>query len=174
MNPDDEVGWKRIVNVPKRGVGDTSVRKVEAYAQGAGVVFRDALREAAAAGVTGRALGGIKDLLEVMGELEQTADEIGVGGVVEAMLDRTGYLAELEADRTIEAQGRIENLGELVGVAREFDEQLGRGDVSGLVAIAGGRRWRRSTARVWRGCRRSSRRSRSSPTWTRPLIRNPS
>ena len=54
VNPDDEVGWKRIVNVPKRGVGDTSVRKVEAYAQGADVAFRDALREAAAAGVTGR------------------------------------------------------------------------------------------------------------------------
>ncbi len=137
VNPDDEVGWKRIVNVPKRGVGDTSVRKVESYAQGAGVVFRDALREAAAAGVTGRALGGIKDLLEVMDDLAANADEEGVAGVVERMLDRTGYLAELEADRTIEAQGRIENLGELVGVAREFDDQLGGGDVSGLAAIAG-------------------------------------
>ncbi len=136
-NPDDEVGWKRIVNVPKRGVGDTSVRKVDAYAQGADVVFRDALAEAAAAGVAGRALGGIKDLLEVMSELTEEADTHGVSGVVEAMLDRTGYLAELEAERAIEAQGRIENLSELVGVARDFDEQLERGDLSGLAGIAG-------------------------------------
>ncbi len=136
-NPDDEVAWKRIVNVPKRGVGDTSVRKVEAYAQGAGVVFRDALAEGAAAGVTGRALGGIKDLLEVITGLEESAAEFGVAEVIEAMLDRTGYLAELEAERTIEALGRIENLGELVGVAREFDEQLDAGDLSGLAGIAG-------------------------------------
>ena len=136
-NPDDEVGWKRIVNVPKRGVGDTSVRKVEAYAQGASVAFRDALREAAAAGVTGRALGGIKDLIEVMNGLAESADELGVGGLIEAMLDQTGYLAELEVERSIEAQGRIENLGELVGVAREFDGQLDGGDLSGLAGIAG-------------------------------------
>jgi DNA helicase-2/ATP-dependent DNA helicase PcrA len=136
-NPDDEVGWKRIVNVPKRGVGDTSVRKIEAYAQGAEVVFRDALHEAAAAGVTGRALGGIRDLLEVMTDLERSAAELGVAGVVETMLDQTGYLAELEAERTIEAQGRIENLSELVGVARDFDERLDAGDLSGLAGIAG-------------------------------------
>jgi ATP-dependent DNA helicase UvrD/PcrA len=136
-NPDDEVGWKRIVNVPKRGVGDTSVHRVEAYAQGANVVFRDALRQAAIAGVTGRALGGIKDLMEVMAELEESAESLGVGGVIETMLDRTGYLAELEVERSIEAQGRIENLGELVGVAREFDGQLDGGDLSGLAGIAG-------------------------------------
>jgi DNA helicase-2/ATP-dependent DNA helicase PcrA len=137
VNPDDEVGWKRIVNVPKRGVGDTSVRKVEAYAQGANLVFRDALRDGAAAGVTGKALGGIRDLLDLMGGLEATAEAGGVSGTLEAILDRTGYLAELEAERTIEAQGRIENLSELVGVAREFDAQLDSGDTTGLVAIAG-------------------------------------
>jgi superfamily I DNA/RNA helicase len=136
-NPDDEVGWKRVVNTPKRGVGDTSVRKIEAYAQGAELVFRDALHEAAAAGVTGRALGGIRDLLEVMTDLERSAADLGVSGVVEAMLDQTGYLAELEAERTIEAAGRIENLSELVGVARDFDERLDAGDLSGLAGIAG-------------------------------------
>ena len=78
MNPDDEVSWKRIVNTPRRGVGDTSVRKVDAYAQGAGVPFRDALASAAAAGVSGKALGGIRDLLEVIAGLEAEADR-GVG-----------------------------------------------------------------------------------------------
>ena len=47
VNPDDEVSWRRIVNTPKRGVGDTSVNKVAAYAQGAGITFRDALARAA-------------------------------------------------------------------------------------------------------------------------------
>jgi DNA helicase-2/ATP-dependent DNA helicase PcrA len=75
--------------------------------------------------------------LEVMSELEATAESGGVSGALEAILSRTGYLSELEAERTIEAQGRIENLAELVGVAREFDLHLDSGDPSPLVAIAG-------------------------------------
>ncbi len=114
VNPDDEVSWKRVVNTPKRGVGDTSIAKVEAYAQGAHLTFRDALREAAVAGVSGKALGGIRDLLELMVAFEGfTAD--GVGGTVAKILELTGYVADLEAERSIEAQGRIENLAELVG-----------------------------------------------------------
>jgi ATP-dependent DNA helicase UvrD/PcrA len=136
VNPDDEVSWKRVVNTPKRGVGDTSIAKVEAYAQGAHLTFRDALREAAVAGVSGKALGGIRDLLELMVAFEGfTAD--GVGGTVAKILELTGYVAGLEAERSIEAQGRIENLAELVGVCREFDQALDRGNLSGLPAIAG-------------------------------------
>jgi DNA helicase-2/ATP-dependent DNA helicase PcrA len=136
VNPDDEVSWRRVVNTPKRGVGDTSVNKVSAYAQGAGITFRDALSRAVAAGVTGKALGGINDLLELMFGFEETA-ATGIGATVEAILEQTGYLAELEAERSIEARGRIENLQELVGVCREFDQALDAGDVSGLPGIAG-------------------------------------
>ena len=137
VNPDDEVSWKRIVNTPKRGVGDTSLAKVESYAQGANLAFRDALIEAAAAGVTGKALGGIRDLISLIDEIGHDLPELGVADVIDAVLARTGYLAELEAERSIEAQGRIENLQELVGVAREFDEQVDRGDLHGLAAIGG-------------------------------------
>jgi len=136
VNPDDEVSWKRIINTPKRGIGDMSVNKVSAYAQGAGITFREAMRDGALAGVTGKALGGMRDLLDVMAGLERTAER-GVAATLEAMLARTGYLAELEAERSIESLGRIENLQELVGVAREFDSQLDSGDLTGLVAIAG-------------------------------------
>ncbi len=136
VNPDDEVSWKRIVNTPKRGVGDTSVAKVTAHAQAAGVTFRAALGQAAAAGVSGKALGGVRDLLEIMEEVEGAADT-GVAAIVEAVLEDTGYLAELEAERSLEAESRIENLRELVGVCREFDEALARGDVTGLAGIAG-------------------------------------
>ena len=136
VNPDDEVSWKRIVNTPKRGVGDTSVAKIDAYAQGSHLTFRDAMREAAAAGVTGKALGGIRDLVDVLEEIRAESVR-GVAPALEAVLARTGYLAELEAERTIEAQGRIENLQELVGVAKEFDDRLDHGDLTGLVGIAG-------------------------------------
>jgi DNA helicase II / ATP-dependent DNA helicase PcrA len=136
VNPDDEVSWRRVVNTPKRGVGDTSINRVAAYAQGAGLTFREALREANVAGVTGKALGGVRDLLELMVEFEALAGR-GIAPIVEAVLDRTGYLAELEAERSIEARGRIENLQELVGVCREFDQALDAGNVSGLPGIAG-------------------------------------
>ncbi len=136
VNPDDEVSWRRVVNTPKRGVGDTSVNKVSAYAQGAGITFREALARADVAGVGGKALGGIRDLLELMAGFEATASG-GIGGTVEAILEQTGYLAELEAERSIEARGRIENLQELVGVCHEFDQALDAGDVSGLPGIAG-------------------------------------
>jgi DNA helicase-2/ATP-dependent DNA helicase PcrA len=136
VNPDDEVSWRRVVNTPKRGVGDTSVNKVSAHAQGAGITFRDALARADLAGVSGKALGGIRDLLELMAGFEATA-AAGIGPTVEAILEQTGYLAELEAERSIEARGRIENLQELVGVCHEFDQALDAGDVSGLPGIAG-------------------------------------
>jgi len=136
VNPDDEVSWKRIVNVPKRGVGDTSVAKVDAHAKGAGLTFRDAIIEASVAGVTGKALGGMRDLLDMVDGLADVYER-GVAGVLEAVLERTGYIAELESERSIEAQGRIENVQELVGVARDFDEQIERGDLHGLVAIGG-------------------------------------
>ncbi|MGH9038569.1 MAG: 3'-5' exonuclease, partial [Acidimicrobiia bacterium] len=134
-NPDDEVSLKRIVNVPKRGVGDTSVGKVEAYATAAGLTFGAALRRAEDAGVTGKALSGIRVFLEVLDELEHEA-QYGVAATVEAALERTGYLAELDAERSIEAAGRIENLRELIGVAKEFDDALERGEVLGAAATA--------------------------------------
>ena len=136
VNPDDEVSWRRVVNTPKRGVGDTSVNRVAVYAQEHGITFRDALGSAAAAGVAGKALGGVRELLDLMGAVEHAALG-GVGMTVEAVLEFTGYMAELAADSSIEAQGRIENLQELVGVCREFDEALDAGDVSGLPSIAG-------------------------------------
>jgi ATP-dependent DNA helicase UvrD/PcrA len=136
VNPDDEVSWKRIVNTPRRGVGDTSVAKVDAYAKARNATFRDAIRDASLAGVSGKALGGLRDLLELMDEVAIAAQG-GVASALEAALHRTGYVAELEAERSVEAQGRIENLQELIGVAREFDEQVDRGDIAGLAGISG-------------------------------------
>src|SRR5262245_5271926 len=137
VNPDDEVSWRRIVNVPKRGVGDTSVGKVSAYAQEHGMTFRDALHRADDAGVSGKALGGIRDLLDILAEVEGAA-ATGVAPVVQAVLEDTGYLAELESERSIEAEARLENLQELIGVCRALDDALESGDVAGLAGIASG------------------------------------
>jgi DNA helicase-2/ATP-dependent DNA helicase PcrA len=136
VNPDDEVSWKRIINTPRRGVGDTSVAKIDAYANGSALTFRAAAENAAAAGVHGKALGGVRALLDLMAEVEDAATG-GVGAALESVLTRSGYLAELEAERSVEAHGRIENLQELIGSAREFDEQVEQGELSGLVAIGG-------------------------------------
>src|SRR4051812_20210664 len=122
VNRSDEVSLKRIVNVPKRGVGDTSLGRIDAYAASHGLPYADAMAEAEAAGVTGKALGGIRDLLNLLDDLAALVE--GNGGpapVLDAVLERTGYAAELEAERSVEAAGRLENIAELVGYAREYD-----------------------------------------------------
>jgi DNA helicase-2/ATP-dependent DNA helicase PcrA len=122
INPLDEVSVKRIVNVPKRGIGDTSVDRLDAYAAEMGVPFIEAMRHAEDAGVSGTARRGLAGFVELIDQLTAMVDDDskGPGDILQAVLDDSGYLAELEAEDTVEAHGRIENLGELVGSAREF------------------------------------------------------
>ena len=128
VNPTDEVSVRRIINVPKRGVGDTSLARLEAWATSRGRPFIDALAKAEEAGVGGRALAGVTQLVGLLDELRASAafGHAGGGGspsgMLEAVLARTGYAAELEADGSVEANGRLENLAELVGVAREYED----------------------------------------------------
>jgi DNA helicase-2/ATP-dependent DNA helicase PcrA len=119
-NPADEVSVKRILNSPKRGIGDTSVAKVDGFAQGHGYTFTQALERADDAGVTGSAIRGIAQYLQLMAGFETELDK-GPAPVLESILRDTGYLAELEDARSVESDGRIENLQELVGVARQFE-----------------------------------------------------
>lgn len=122
INPADEVSVKRVLNVPKRGIGDASVSKLDAFAAAEGIAFVDALRRTDEAGITGPAVRGIAsfvDLIDAMTAVVADPDQ-GPGDVLQAALDGSGYLAELEAEDTVEAHTRIENLGELVGSAREF------------------------------------------------------
>ena len=128
---------------------------------------------AAAAGVTGKALGGMQRPARPAWTRSSRRGRRRCRRTRSKRCSTArGYLAELRAERSVEAQGRIENLQELVGVAQEFDDQVDPGDLSGLVAIGGvGHRRRdaprrRPQRRRWRGCRRSSRRSRSSPIST--------
>jgi DNA helicase-2/ATP-dependent DNA helicase PcrA len=132
-NPVDEVSLKRILNVPKRGIGDTTIGRLDAWARAREVPFIEALRRAEEAGVTGRAVGGIASFLGLLDELTEVVPD-GPVALLEAVLGRTGYAAELEAEHTIEAESRLENLKELVGVAGEFEDLAEFLERVGLVA----------------------------------------
>ncbi len=132
-NPADEVAVKRVLNVPKRGVGETSVRRIDAFAEMTGCGFLDALSRCSEAGVSGRAVGGIRVFLELYETLVGHLDD-GPAAVLEAALASSGYLDELRAERSVEADGRLENLAELVGVASEFDDVPDFLEQVGLVA----------------------------------------
>ena len=120
-NPDDSVSLERIINVPKRGLGNTSVAKLQDYARRQGISLYGALSEADAAGLTGaarKACRGVRDLFE---GLRVAAKEVPPAESVGAVLDESGYRKELEAEDTIEAESRLENLEELINAAREYE-----------------------------------------------------
>jgi DNA helicase-2/ATP-dependent DNA helicase PcrA len=121
VNPVDEVSVKRVLNNPKRGVGDGSVGKLDAYATAHGGSFVDALRAYEAAGVSGKAATGIQQFLFLLESVAELAAEDRPAPLLEALLERSGYLDELRAERSIESEGRLENLAELVGSAQEAD-----------------------------------------------------
>jgi DNA helicase-2/ATP-dependent DNA helicase PcrA len=120
VNPVDEVSIKRVLNEPKRGVGATSVGRLDAYATARGLSFIDALRRSDDAGVGGSAIRGIQAFLTLLDDVADLAAG-SPGPLLEQLLERSGYLDQLEADRTIEAEGRLENLAELVGAAGEAE-----------------------------------------------------
>ena len=120
-NPDDSVSLERIINVPKRGLGNTSVAKLQEYARRNGVSLYGALAEADAVGLTGaakKACRGVRDLFE---GLRVAAREVPPAELIGAVLDESGYRQELEAEDTVEAESRLENLEELINAAREYE-----------------------------------------------------
>ncbi len=135
-NPEDTVNLRRILNVPKRGIGDRAEACVAALAERERISFVAALgRPEDAPGIATRSVTCIKGftaLLEDLGRVRDD-DDAGIGDLLEAVIDRSGYLAELRASHDPQDETRIENLAELVAVAREFDEErAGTGEVAAL------------------------------------------
>ena len=124
VNPADEVSVKRVLNVPKRGVGEGSVAKLDALAKADGITFAEAMRHAQEAGLTGPAARGVESFVRLLDEMSALAAQEGTGpgDLLQAVMDGSGYLAELEAEMegSVEAAGRLENIGEMIGSAREF------------------------------------------------------
>src|SRR4029079_12958710 len=112
----------RIANRPRRGIGDTSIARLVTFADAHGLSLWEALPRADEAGVGAQPLKAVRQLHTLLASLMSQAQELSVPQLVERVLEQSGYLGALEAERTIEAQGRVENLQELVGVAQEYLE----------------------------------------------------
>ncbi|HWW91443.1 MAG TPA: UvrD-helicase domain-containing protein [Solirubrobacteraceae bacterium] len=142
-NPFDVVGFTRVVNSPRRGIGQTSVARVLAHAEALGVsVWEAASRPEEVPGLGAAAIKALARFMDAMKELQTlaggpvdastdpggetgaTSRGVPVGDLIEALLTHSGYIEALEAERTIEAQGRIENLQELIEVGHEFDARV--------------------------------------------------
>jgi ATP-dependent DNA helicase UvrD/PcrA len=120
-NPYDSVSLTRIANKPRRGIGDTSLARLATFAAGEGISLWEALGRADEAGLAAASLRAVQSLHGLLQSLMAGALDMPVAELVERVLERSGYVEALEAERTIEARGRIENLEELVGVAQEFE-----------------------------------------------------
>jgi DNA helicase-2/ATP-dependent DNA helicase PcrA len=119
-NPADAVSLARIANRPRRGIGDASLARLRAYADAQEVLLWEALARPLEAGLTPAPARAVTSFRSLMESLMAQAQELSVAELLERVLERTGTLEALEAERTVEARGRIENLQELVGVAREY------------------------------------------------------
>jgi ATP-dependent DNA helicase UvrD/PcrA len=135
-NPSDQVSFARIVNSPRRGIGNTSQGRLASHANTTGLpIWEVAERVEEVPGLSAAAIKAVSRFHETMEGLRARADEAPVAELLEAVLRESGYLDALAAERTVEAEGRAENLEELVGVAAEFDanhEIEGGGGVSPL------------------------------------------
>ena len=134
-NPDDTVSLRRILNTPRRGIGDRAEACVAVHAERLGIGFGQALRDAAEGKVAllnTRAQKAIAGFVEILDELRAMLvvadadgnDAVDIGDVVEAILERTGYSAELAASDDPQDGARLDNLNELVSVAREFSADV--------------------------------------------------
>jgi DNA helicase-2/ATP-dependent DNA helicase PcrA len=129
-NPEDSVPLRRILNVPKRGIGDRAEAMIDALSQREKISFAQALRRVDEAyGMAARSTNAVKRFNTLMEDL-RTIVESGAGPatVLEAVLERTGYLAELQASTDPQDETRIENLQELAAVALEFEQESGEGE----------------------------------------------
>jgi DNA helicase II / ATP-dependent DNA helicase PcrA len=125
-NPHDVVSFGRIVNSPKRGIGQTSQARIVSHANTIGEpIFDVAMTPEEVPGLGAAAIKAVGRFMDTMEKLRDRADGAQVGDLLHEVLNETGYLEALESERTIEAQGRLENLEELISVAREYDNARG-------------------------------------------------
>ncbi len=123
INPIDDVSVERALSVPKRGVGETTINKLRQWSKSSDSSFHDALEAAEEIGIKGRSLEGIKTFVALLKELKTTVESEATPAVVlEEILRRSGYLASLEDDGSIEGQSRIENISELIGMAQKVQD----------------------------------------------------
>jgi DNA helicase II / ATP-dependent DNA helicase PcrA len=132
-NPFDAVSLQRIANRPRRGIGDASLARLQIYADAHGLSLWETLGHAEPAGIAAAPLRAVQQLHSLLQSLQAGALELEVPEVIERVLERSGYMDALRAERTIEAQGRMENLQELVSAAQEYQATASEPSLSGFL-----------------------------------------
>jgi DNA helicase-2/ATP-dependent DNA helicase PcrA len=143
VNPRDEASARRVINEPKRGIGESAQAKLGIYAAEHGLSFAEAAHHGAAAGLTGRALTGVDKFSFMLDELRALSNDLSPREMIDAIVRESGMGDALRAEDSDEAYSRLENLGELASAAAQYDtllefvermalvadsDQLGRGD----------------------------------------------
>ncbi|WP_080873683.1 DNA helicase PcrA [Oceanobacillus timonensis] len=121
-NPDDDISFQRVVNQPKRGIGKTSMDRLQAYAATHDISLFDVVKEVDFTGVSKKAANALAGFLDLIQSLTKQLEFLTATDMVEAVLERTGYEEMLRNERSIEAQSRLENLEEFKTVTQEFEK----------------------------------------------------
>lgn len=121
-NPSDNIALKRIINEPKRGIGKTSLDKIQNISDETGISMYEIIKDAATYGLN-RVYANAQEFISVIEELRTIKDETKISELIKLTLNKTGYTKALETENTIEAENRIANLEEFLTVAVEFEEQ---------------------------------------------------
>ena len=132
-NPADAVSLMRIANRPKRGIGDTTISRLVTYAENHGLTLFDALDRPTEAGLGTAAVKAVTGLKNLLDSLRSAAQELEVPELLQTVLERSGTLDAYEAERTIEARGRIENLEAFVDGARQYVQEAEEPTLSGFL-----------------------------------------
>ena len=121
-NPADNISFERVVNEPKRGVGPGTLEKIRTFAYEQDMSLLDASANIMLSPIKGKAAQGVYDFANVILNLRDQLDDLSITEVVEAVLDKSGYLDALSMQQTLESQARIENIEEFMSVTKNFDE----------------------------------------------------
>ncbi|MGC5326221.1 DNA helicase PcrA [Brevibacillus sp. SYSU BS000544] len=122
-NPDDDISLERIINVPKRSIGDTTVDKIQAYASAHGMSMFQAIQEVGYMGLPGRTTNAIAAFGELISNLIGMLDFLSVTELVEEVLTRSGYRDALKEEKSLESAARLENIDEFLSVTQEFEKK---------------------------------------------------
>ena len=133
-NPDDLYSLRRVINVPRRGIGDVTLGRLEAFALEDEIsVFAALDKLDSIPGLGGRAIKALRRFKELIDGLRAKVGKVNLTRLTKAVLDETQYLVELEKERTPEADGRIENLKEFLSVTKQYEEETPDADLAGFL-----------------------------------------
>lgn len=132
-NAKDDVAVKRIINVPKRGIGAATLGKVQDYADAYGISFYQALRQADEIPTLGRGSAKVRPFVEFIQKFRSQIEYLSVKELLEKLIEETGYVDELKAEDTDEAKARIENIDELISKAASYEDDAEDPSLSGFL-----------------------------------------